>query len=132
MSGLGTLKLSWWLGMAESLDAQVANLVQAFQRKSVQLSTQLHIGVEEASLLVEGQAASLAPVDTGLLKKSITHRIIDRKGQPVGQVGTNVEYAAFQEFGTSKMAPQPFLKPALDKSRSSIREIIARRLKKAL
>ena len=114
------------------MDSQVARLAQAFQRKSVELSTALHVGVEEASLLVEGQAASLSPVDTGLLRKSITHRVIDRKGFPVGQVGTNVEYAPFQEFGTSKMAAQPFLMPALNKSRSSIREIIARRLRKAL
>jgi HK97 gp10 family phage protein len=118
--------------MAEPLEAQVARLTQAFQRKGIELSTLLHVGLEEASLLVEGRAASLAPVDTGLLKKSITHRVIDRKGYPVGQVGTNVEYAPFQEFGTSKMAPQPFLMPALNQSRASIQEIIARRLRKAL
>jgi HK97 gp10 family phage protein len=29
-------------------------------------------------------------------------------------VGTNVDYATFQEFGTIKMGAQPFLRPAMD------------------
>jgi HK97 gp10 family phage protein len=92
----------------------------------------LKVAIEEGSIIVEGQAATLAPVDTGLLRKSINHRIIDRKGYPVGQIGTNVEYAPFQEFGTSKMKPQPFLLPALNQKRAQVKEVIARRLKTAL
>lgn len=118
--------------MAEPLDVQVARLNQSFQRKSVELSTLLHVALEETGILVEGRAATLAPVDTGLLRKSITHRVIERKGYPVAQVGTNVEYAPFQELGTSKMAPQPFLMPALNQSRMGVNEVIARRLRKAL
>jgi HK97 gp10 family phage protein len=29
------------------------------------------------------------------------------------QIGTNVSYAAFVEFGTSRMAAKPYLRPAL-------------------
>jgi HK97 gp10 family phage protein len=118
--------------MADPLEAQVARLNQRFLKKSVELSTLLHVALEEASILVEGRAAVLAPYDTGLLRKSITHRVIERNGYPVGQVGTNVEYAAFQEFGTSKMAPHSFLMPALNQSRPLVKDIVARRLKTAL
>lgn len=120
------------IAMANSLEAQVATLNQRFLKKSVELSTLLHVALEEASILVEGRAAALAPVDTGLLRRSITHRVIERKGYPIGQVGTNVEYAAYQEFGTSKMAPQPYLMPALRESRPLVKDIVARRLKTAL
>jgi len=116
----------------DPIQVQANRLAQAFTRKSVQLDTLLKVAIEEGSIIVEGQAVTLVPVDTGLLRKSINHRVIDRKGYPVGQIGTNVEYAPFQEFGTSKMKPQPFLKPALDQKRASVLAVIARRLKTAI
>jgi hypothetical protein len=39
---------------------------------------------------------------------------------------------SFQELGTSKMAPQPYLMPALRESRPLVKDIVARRLKTAL
>ncbi len=116
----------------EGLEAQADILAKAFLRKSVELDTLLKVAIEEGCIIVEGQAVTLAPVDTGLLRKSINHRVIDRKGYPVGQIGTNVEYAPFQEFGTTKMKPQPFLLPALNQKRAQVKEVIARRLKTAL
>jgi len=73
---------------------------------------------------VRGQAVSLAPVDTNLLKNSITWKTSksggggDWSGLPEpkvmeGYVGTPVEYAVYQEFGTRKMRPQPYLRPAI-------------------
>lgn len=65
--------------------------------------------VAQGGLLVEGEAKALAPVDTGALRDSIT-------SQPAGMqcdIGTNIEYAIYQEFGTYKMRAQPFLVPAL-------------------
>lgn len=45
-------------------------------------------------------------------------------------VGTNVEYAPYIEFGTSRMRPRPYLKPALENHMSEYRHIIANELKK--
>lgn len=50
----------------------------------------------KACLLVEADAKTLCPVDSGRLKGSI-HSQVDNN---VGQVGTNVSYATFCEFGT--------------------------------
>lgn len=50
-------------------------------------------------------AKSLCPVDTGLLQSSINV-------QPAGNtavISADTEYAVFVEFGTSKMAAQPYL-----------------------
>jgi len=35
-------------------------------------------------------------------------------------VGTNVDYAVFLELGTSKMAPRPFMRPALERHAANI------------
>jgi len=38
-------------------------------------------------------------------------------GEPTFIVGTNVHYGLYQEYGTYKMAAQPFLRPATDQVR---------------
>lgn len=49
-------------------------------------------------------------LDTGALKESITHEVESGK---LGYVGTNSDYAKYQEFGTSKIPPRPFLGGAI-------------------
>ena len=53
---------------------------------------------------------------TGTLRKSIrVLREIDRRaGERTAYAGTRVYYANFLEFGTSRMAAKPFLRPAAD------------------
>lgn len=45
-------------------------------------------------------SANFAPVDTSRLKNSITHAVDE--GSQCVYIGTNVEYAPYQEFGTSR------------------------------
>lgn len=62
---------------------------------------------------VMSQARILAPVDTGRLRSSIIlTRGRDGQGFYV-EVGTNVYYARFVEFGTRYTNAQPFLIPAV-------------------
>jgi HK97 gp10 family phage protein len=65
-------------------------------------------GLEAVGLLAEGYAKMLCPVDTGRLRNSITHT----SDGEAAYIGTNVEYAAYVEYGTSKTSAQPFLEPA--------------------
>lgn len=83
------------------------------------LSTDGPTGKELArrAVKVETAAKRLAPVDTGRLRSSITRELGEDAQGLVARIGTNVEYAIHQEFGTSKMAAQPFLVPALDAAR---------------
>ena len=61
----------------------------------------------------EAAAKQNAPVDTGHLRRSITHEL-DRRGfNQFVRIGTNVSYAVFQELGTRFHPAQPFLRPAL-------------------
>lgn len=61
---------------------------------------------------MKGEAQKLCPVDTGRLRSSITlTQGRDARGFFV-DVGTNVEYASYVEYGTEKSPAQPFIRPA--------------------
>lgn len=72
---------------------------------------------------VRSQAAALAPVKDGHLKGSIVWKTskggtgnIDGVPNPKdmeGYVGSSLDYAVYQEFGTRYMRPQPYLRPAI-------------------
>jgi HK97 gp10 family phage protein len=76
-------------------------------------------------LQIERDAKSIVPVDTGNLRASIESRVIrNNDGGITGVVGTNTDYAAFVEFGTSKMGAQPYLRPAVEQNRETVRELL--------
>ena len=50
------------------------------------------------------------PVDTGYLRSRNDYRITMDKNL---ELINNCHYALYQEFGTSKMAAQPFMRPAV-------------------
>ena len=83
--------------------------------------------LETCGLVAEGYAKKLAPVDTGNLRNSITHEVDD--GEPAVYIGTNVEYAPYQELGTINMDANPFLKPAVADHANTYRKIIEKELK---
>jgi len=70
--------------------------------------------LQRRALQVDRAAKQLCPVDTGRLRSSITNEIGQDGDGLVATIGTNVEYAPHVELGTSKMAAQPFLLPALE------------------
>jgi len=68
-------------------------------------------------------------VDTGTLRRSITYEVNEEKLEGrVGSVLTDPPYGAYlelAEYGSSKMQPRPWLKPATEKSRENIKQILA-------
>lgn len=71
----------------------------------------------KAAIRVERMAKRLCPVDTGRLRASITHALESDAQGVLAIVGTDVHYAPYVEFGTSRMAAQPYLRPALAAAR---------------
>ena len=90
-------------------------------------------GLEEIGLDCEHIASENAPYDTGRLSASITH-VIDAGEQAV-YVGTNVEYAPYQELGTSTYAGwnggKGYLRPAASENASRYRAIMEKHLENA-
>ena len=67
-------------------------------------------------------------VRTGDLQRSISQSSDKNKAC----VGTNLEYAPYNELGTSKMSARPFIKPAVANHISEYEELIGRTLKSSL
>ena len=74
-----------------------------------------------AGAYVETAAKLLCAVDTGNLRGSINHKMVEKL---TVRIGTPVEYGPFVEFGTRKMKALPFLLPALVNNKKDIRDII--------
>jgi HK97 gp10 family phage protein len=55
---------------------------------------------------------SMAPVDTGNLRASIHGSTQVGPTRVLGEVTAGAHYAVYVEQGTSRMAPQPFMRPA--------------------
>lgn len=100
--------------------------------------------LERCGMQAEGYAKDLTPVDTGNLRNSITHKVLE----DAVYIGTNNEYATYVELGTGKYAEggrpdpwvyqddegrwhwtagnpaQPYLKPAVADHKQTYRNII--------
>ena len=69
--------------------------------------------VNKYGLAITSEAARRAPVDTSALRNSILSES-HMEGDMTFVVSDGVEYGVWQEFGTGRMAAQPFLVPAVE------------------
>lgn len=67
--------------------------------------------------------------DTGVLKSHIEDVLIN---PGLAEVRSNAPYSAPLEFGTSKMAERPFMRPARDKNVDYIERLAAKELNKVI
>lgn len=123
--------------MSFDLNADIADQVKAlqakFRAKGERISSDMQKALNTCALKVERDIkANMTPngpsapgeapaVDTGRLRASITHRIEHDGGESAAYVGTNVEYAPWLEFGTSRMRARPFMVPAMNRNREWIK-----------
>ena len=74
----------------------------------------------------EDYAKGLAPVDTGNLRNSLTHDVA--QSEQAVYVGSNVEYAPYQEYGTIKTPAANggagFLRPAINTHLDEYKDIL--------
>ena len=64
-----------------------------------------------AGKILRDEAKRRAPVRTGYLRSNIT---ATKAGRNAADVISAAPYAAYVEYGTSKMAPRAHLRPAID------------------
>ena len=75
-------------------------------------------------------AGNSPAVDTGTLRRSITYRVDEK--EKTGYVGSTIKnppYGAYLEYGTSRMKPRPWLRPALELNIPKIKQIFTNALK---
>ena len=61
--------------------------------------------MKRMTLMAKAKAQEEAPVDTGLLRSSLTDSVEGAGLSTTGRVGTTVKYATFQELGTGIYGP---------------------------
>lgn len=87
------------------------------------------------AVLIRRKAKSLAPRATGQLVKDI---VLRTKREPNGDIVARVGvkplsfYGMFAEFGTSRQAARPWLRPAFDSQREQVAKAIQDRLWKEI
>jgi len=121
-------------GLAD-LDRALADLGKKTTQKNVLVRT-----LKKAAEPIRSQAQSLAPVETGKLELSIitgtrltrSQRSSAYRAGTLGvaevHVGTALSRGMFQEFGTFKMRPHPFLRPAWEANKLRALSIIGTEL----
>lgn len=109
-----------------------------------EITGMLNEAVVKAAKPFEDYAVGAAPVDSGGLARSITIRRMRRAEDgayasvrigPAWSVHAKqgvVEYGRFHEYGTSKMAAHPFLRPAFDAGRDEALRIFIAEMKRRL
>ena len=114
--------------------------VKAVLRRVIDgMDEKVSAALREVAEVIKEDAKTLCPVDTGSLRASIRREAVARPAGDIWEVGvraggyvTNpktrrkVDYAKYVEFGTSRMRPKPFLKPATLSNRVKIEDAIRR------
>lgn len=112
----------------------------ALKRYDDSVEDQLRDAIKEGSVFLEGETKKRISyikstqgrlIDTGRLLNSITHEVIKRSSKILGRIGTNLFYAVFQEKGTSKMKPTPFLRPTFILNYREVEKNIVKAMNKA-
>jgi len=78
-------------------------------------------GLEAGARVVEIHSKRLCPVDTGFLRNSIQ---VDSVTPTEAIIAPHTEYAEPVEFGTSRMAARPYMRPALDQHEGEILDAV--------
>ena len=131
----------------------VSDVINKLGDVAENLSAGLYNALQESGEVVRKEAVLNCPVQTGRLRGSIT---VNVEGN-TAEIGTNLEYAPFVEYGTgskgdksvahttrekwtyysggqffttSGQAPQPFLTPALKNNKDTIIKLIREAVKR--
>lgn len=120
-------------------------MINHFPRIAAGLPDACESGVRQVAVEIAVEAAQRAPVDTGALRATCRAEPLSRgdvvDGVTIGGAawaalagdvdstglrpdGRTVDYAIYQEFGTHKMAAQPFFFPAVESLRGDFPAII--------
>ena len=86
------------------------------------LSDAVERSLTRIGLAAEGYAKKECPVDTGNLRNSMTNEV--QSSEKAVYIGTNVEYAAYVELGTTRTKAKPYLKPAAAEHSAVYKRII--------
>lgn len=93
----------------------------------------LQTGVRAGALVIENAAKEYCPVDTGTLRRSIHTEIeYPSVNKVTAFIGPDAPYGIYVEYGTRRMAAQPYMRPAVDQHGDEAREVVKSHVREAL
>ena len=84
-----------------------------------ELQRKMEMALTAIGAAAESHAKDYCPVDTGRLRNSISNT----HDADSAYIGSNVEYAAYVELGTSRRKAKPYLKPAVTQHTDEYKEL---------
>lgn len=119
------------------MKAKITGLDQLHQKfAALQKATQAQVlknAVFSGSLIFQNSAVQKVPVVTHNLQRSIHVEVaVSKATYAEAQTGTDVEYAAYVEFGTSKQSAKPYLRPAFDENKDRAKNEVAEALRQQI
>lgn len=84
-----------------------------------ELQRKIEMALTAIGATAESHAKDYCPVDTGRLRNSISNTHDDDSAY----IGSNVEYAAYVELGTSRRKAKPYLKPAVTQHTAEYKDL---------
>ena len=105
-------------------------LKKALRKNEQEAKRKMRLAAQAGGKEIEADASNKVPVLTGNLKRSIHTEVEDEGDNVNALIGTDVEYAPFVEYGTSKMNAQPYLRPAFDAKKTRALQIMQLTLRK--
>ncbi|KHS52548.1 HK97-gp10 family putative phage morphogenesis protein [Brevibacterium linens] len=94
---------------------ELANLAADLRAAGEKAQNMAADAIAKTAADISNDAKVFAPVRTGNLRNSIGYDLMQDSGGVGAEIGPTVSYAPHLEWGTSVMAPRPFLGPAFDR-----------------
>ncbi|MCP0885916.1 HK97 gp10 family phage protein [Ligilactobacillus sp. WILCCON 0076] len=90
-------------------------LYSQFSTNKAQARTATATAMKATIAKAQQTSQSIVPVDTGYLRQNIVVKPVETNGDTVlGEyVASKADYASYVEYGTYKMAAQPYIRPAI-------------------
>ena len=104
-------------------------LLSSIEKQPEKIQKEAGDTIVNTGLRVEKRAKSNAPVDTGYLKAHIKS---ERTGTLSADITSSAEYSIYNEFGTRKMSPHPYMRPAIKMEEPFLYQKLDNLLKKGL
>lgn len=107
--------------MVRYVDAtEVRHLAFSLGKAPAEITAKAGRAIAKTARDIERDAKAIVPVDTGNLKNSIG----TDTGELSAVIGPTADYGVYVEEGTSRMGPQPFMRPAFDRRKEGLVQAI--------
>ena len=111
------------MGATVDIKDHTANVMKDVKQAALAALEEIGLEAEKhAQRFLEGDGAHPKRIDTGNLRNSIVHEVAEN--EDAVYIGTNVDYAPYVHYGTTRMLPNAFLRDAASNYMNEYKAIV--------